>query len=209
LALLLISLLVVTVWRWRLIATPSVGRLFAMAALAPPVGLMLLGFAFDNTPIELRYLGFATPFVGLLLARALPRPLRHVVLAVQALALLGLIVRPETMQPARATATAAASLVGDGVVLLPRGNDGVGIVGAFAIESPSAERLLVIDQDESPSKIRGRASRYPRVVLALLGQDGASRATLPVMRLAFGDPCWRAVGHGFNVLAFERSCGEE
>jgi hypothetical protein len=113
------------------------------------------------------------------------------------------------MQPARATAAAAASIIGDGVVLLPHGNDGVGIVGAFAIESPPAERLLVIDQNESTSEIRARASRYQRVVLALLGQDAASRATLPAMRLAFGDPCWRAVGHGFNVLAFERSCGEE
>jgi hypothetical protein len=209
LALLLISLLVVAVWRWRLIATPSVRRLFAMAALAPPTGLMLLGLAFNNTPIELRYLAFATPFVGLLLAGALPHSPRHVVLAIQALALLGLIVRSETMQPARATAMAAASLVDDGVVLLPRGNDGVGIVGAFAIESPSAERLLVIDQNESPAEIRAYASRYPRVVLALLGQDGASRATLPVMRLAFADPCWRAVGQEFNVLALERSCGEE
>jgi hypothetical protein len=205
----LISLLVVTIWRWRLIATPSTRRLFAMSAFAPPIGLMLLGLEFNNTPIELRYLAFATPFVGLLLAGALPRPLRRVVLAVQTLALLGLVMRPETMQPARATATAAASLVGDGVVLLPRGNDGVGIVGAFAIESPSAERLLVIDQEESPAGIRARVSRSSRVVLALLGQDAASRATLPVMSLAFDDPCWRAVGHRFNVLAFERRCGEE
>ena len=52
--------------------------------------------------------------------------------------------RPETMQPARATAIAAASLVGDGVVLLPHGNDGVGIVGAFAVEAPPALRLLVV-----------------------------------------------------------------
>ena len=65
--------------------------------------------------------------------------------------------RPETMQPARATAVAAASLVDGGVVLLPHGNDGVGIVGAFAIESPPTLRLLVIDHDESPAEIRARA----------------------------------------------------
>jgi hypothetical protein len=46
-------------------------------------------------------------------------------------------------------------------------------------------------------------------VLALLGQDSDSRATLPHMRAAFDNPCWRAVGQGFNVLAFERICGEE
>ena len=52
-----------------------------MAAAAPPLGLLLLGFVFDNAPIELRYLAFATPFIGLLLAAALPRHIRHTVLA--------------------------------------------------------------------------------------------------------------------------------
>jgi hypothetical protein len=28
------------------------------------------------------------------------------------------------------------------------------------------------------------------------------------MRQAFADPCWRKAGEGFNVLAFERTCGE-
>jgi hypothetical protein len=45
--------------------------------------------------------------------------------------------------------------------------------------------------------------------LALLGQDAASRATLPIMREAFADPCWRLADEGFNVLAFDRICGEE
>ena len=207
LALCLIGLIALIVRRWRHIATPETRLLLAMAAAAPPVGLLLLGVVFDNTPIELRYLAFATPFIGLLLAAALPRHVRHAVLAIQAIALLGLMTRPETMQPARATAIAAASLVGDGVVLLPHGNDGVGIVGAFAVEAPPALRLLVIGRDASPAQIRARASGYPRVVLALLGQDAASRATLPVMRQAFADPCWRAAGEGFNVLAFDRVCG--
>ena len=63
----------------------------------------------------------------------------------QAAGLAGLMTRPETMQPARATAAAASRLAPGGLVLLPRGNDGVGIVGAFAIESPPAQRLLVVD----------------------------------------------------------------
>ena len=209
LALFLLGLIALIVRRWRHIATPETRLLFAMAAAAPPIGLLLLGFTFDNAPIELRYLAFATPFIGLLLAAALPRHIRHAVLAIQAIALLGLMTRPETMQPARATAIAAASLVGDGVVLLPRGNDGVGIVGAFAVEAPPTLRLLVIGRDASSAQIRARASGYPRVVLALLGQDEASRATLSVMRQAFADPCWRAAGEGFNVLAFDRICGEE
>ena len=209
LALFLIALIGLVIRRWRHIAIPETRLLFAMTAAAPPIGLLLLGFAFDNAPIELRYLAFATPYIGLLLAAALPRHIRHAVLAIQAIALLGLMTHAETMQPARAAAIAAASLVGNGVVLLPRGNDGVGIVGAFAVEAPPTLRLLVIGRDASSAEIRARASGYPRVTLALLGQDEASRATLSVMRQAFADPCWRAAGEGFNVLAFDRICGEE
>jgi uncharacterized membrane protein len=209
LAVLLAVLAVLTIQRRHRIATSEFRLLLALCAAAPPAGLMLLGLAFHNTPIELRYLAFATPFLALLLAAALPRFVRHIVLAIQAIALLGLMTRPETMQPARATAIAAASLMRNGVVLLPHGNDGVGIVGAFAVESPPTLRLLVIGQNETPAEIRTRASRYSRVVLALLGQDAVSRATLPAMREAFADPCWRPASEGFNVLAFDRICGEE
>ncbi len=48
------------------------------------------------------------------------------------------------MQPARAAAAEAASLAGGGIVLLPRGNDGVGIAGAFGIEAPPALPLLLV-----------------------------------------------------------------
>jgi hypothetical protein len=198
-----------------LLIAPIVARcrrihpLFILAAIAPPVGLLLLGVAFNNMPIELRYLAFATPFIGLLLAAALPRGLIYVVLAVQSLSLAGLMTRSETMQPARATAVAASALVQDGVALLPYGNDGVGIVGAIAIESPPALRLLVIRRDEPSAQIRAHAEPYPRVVLALLDQDADSHATVSHMREAFTDPCWRVAGEGFNVLAFDRMCGEK
>ncbi len=208
LAVLSVGLVAVIILRWRRIATSETRVLLVMTAVAPPIGLLLLGVVFDNTPVELRYLAFATPFVGLLLAAALPHYARNAVLAIQAVALIGLMMRPETMQPARATAVAAASLVHNGVVLLPHGNDGVGIVGAFAVESPPTQRLLVIGREETPAEIRARASRYPRMALALLDQDAASRATLPIMLQAFADPCWRAAGAAFNVLAFDRDCGE-
>jgi hypothetical protein len=216
LALLLVALTGLMIWRWQVIAMPGPRQLLAMAAAAPPLGLLLLGLVFDTAPIELRYLAFATPFVGLLLAGAFAslsrragRTLCGVVLAIQAVSLVGLMTRQETMQPARVTAVAAAALVGDGVVLLPHGNDGVGIVGAFASEAPPTMRLMVIGKDLTAGQIRARAGRFPRVVLALLGQDSDSRATLPVMREAFADPCWRAAGEGFNVLAFDRICREE
>jgi hypothetical protein len=200
--------------RWRRIArSPAARRLLAAAAAAPPVGLLALGLVFHNTPIELRYLAFATPFVALLLAGALaslPRYPRRavlaVLLAVQAAALAGLMTRPETMQPARATAAAANRLAEGGLVLLPRGNDGVGIVGAFAIESPPTQRLLVVDRDEPPDRVLARIGSARRAVLALLAQDDASRATLPIMRAAVAGSCWRQIADGFNVVAFDRIC---
>jgi 4-amino-4-deoxy-L-arabinose transferase-like glycosyltransferase len=207
LGVLLFGLIVLIVWRWRHGAEPARRALLALCAAAMPVGLLLLGLVFDNTPIELRYLAFATPFIGLLLA-TLPRSVCGVVLAIQAASIAGLIMRPETMQPARATAMAAAALVDDGVVLVPRGNDGVGIVGAFAIEAPQGLHMLVIGRDDSPAQIRTRVSQYQRVVLALLGQDADSRATLPAMHDAFVGPCWRAAGAVNGALAFARICGE-
>ena len=200
--------------RWRHVArAPAARRSLAAAAAAPPIGLLVLGLVFHNTPIELRYLAFSTPFAALLLAGALaslPRLPRRaaivLLLTVQAAALAGLMTRPETMQPARATAAAVAHIAQGGLVLLPRGNDGVGIVGAFAIESPPTQRLLVIDPDETPGEILVRIGEARRVVLALLAQDDASRATLPAMRAAVSGPCWRRIADGFNVAAFDRIC---
>jgi hypothetical protein len=98
--------------------------------------------------------------------------------------------------------------LGDGVVLLPRGNDGVGIVGAFANEVPGSSRILIIAPDASPQQIRAQVVQFSRVVLAMLAQDASSRATLPVMRAALADPCWRPVAEGYNVLVFNRVCVE-
>ena len=210
----LLALAALVAWRWRAIGARESRLLLAVAAVAPPIGLVLLGLAFDTTPIELRYLSFATPFIGLLLAGALAT-LSHrtgwafgVALAsLQALALAGLLTRPETMQPSRATAAAAAALAGrDGLVLLPRGNDGVGVVGPFLAESPDWLRVLPVGPLASPRRIVALATAYPRVVLALIDVDADSRATLPAMRAAFANPCWRPAGSGFNVIAFGRIC---
>ena len=218
LALLLVGLCGLIVWRWRQIGRPEGRALLGMAALAPPVGLLALGAAFDNTPIELRYLAFATPFFALLLAGALLSlvPARRgalvgVVFAIQAAALAGLAFMPETMQPQAATAREAAALAGpDGLVIVPRGDDGVGLVGAMVQSSPDWVRLLAIPRGEAPEAIRARSGTSPRVVLAMLGIDGASRATLPAMEAAFrDDPCWRPAGGGRDTLAFQRvrGCG--
>jgi hypothetical protein len=210
-AVLLVGLVVV---RWRRIGTLRACTLLTLGVLAPPVGLLLLGLVCNSTPIELRYLAFATPFAGLLLAGALaslPRRwclgLGGALLAVQAAALFGLMTRQETMQPARATAIAAAALAEGGVVLVPRGNDGVGVVGAFVNEAPDQLRLSIAQPTDTQQQIDARVSGADRVVLALIAVDAESRSTSAMLRAGFAaDPCWRPDGIGFNVLAFDRIC---
>lgn len=214
-AVLLVALVVL---HWRRIGAAPARHLFTLAALAPPLGLLSLGLVFGQTPIELRYLAFATPFAALLLAgmlSSLPSRWRlgvlAAILAVQGGALLGMVTRQETMQPARATAAAAASLAQGGVVLLPRGNDGVGVVGAFVNEAPPSLLLSIAEATDSATTLRARAGDAHRVVLALIGVDAASRATVTAMRAAFaGSACWREAGSGVNVLGYDRVCqGDE
>jgi hypothetical protein len=176
-------------------------RLVLGAAVAPPVGLLLLGFVFDNTPIELRYLSFGLPFVALLMAWALPRRVLAVVLVVQIASIAGLLLSPRTMQPARATAAEAVRLVGDGVVLVPRGNDGVGIVGAFGIETPPALPMLVIGP---AAAVVERIGAYRRVAVALMAQDRDSVATIGALRAALTASNWRLITSGSSVEVYER-----
>ncbi len=208
------GLMALIAWRWRALATPRTRILLAGCMVAPPLGLLVLGALFDSTPIELRYLCFATPFAGMLLAAALAaapwgRRLRSGVLILQALSLLGLALRAETMQPARAAARSAAALAGsDGVVILPRGNDGVGVVGPFLAELPDVTPVLLVRPEDDPESVRGRVPHGP-VVLALLGEDAASVAALRVMRAAFGGTCWHISGRGFATTALAPNCAAQ
>ncbi len=213
LVLALLSLFALVALRWRHIAGGGTRALLVMAAVATPVGLLLLGFVFDNTPIELRYIAFATPFFAVLLGGAfasLPRPAGMAtllaLLCVQALSLAGMMTRPETMQPQAEAARAARSLATDGsLVLVPYGNDGVGVLAAFVSESPDGMHIQRVDPGVSAAAIQATAARASRVVLVLLGLDADSRAVLPVMRRAFdGDACWKRAATGFDVIAFDR-----
>jgi hypothetical protein len=177
-------------------------RLVLAAAAAPPAGLLLLGAVFNNTPIEMRYLSFGLPFVAVLVASVRCRPLLPAVLALQAAAIAGLLLSPRTMQPARAAAAEAAALADSGIVLLPRGNDGVGIVGAFGIEAPPALPVLLVRPDDA---VIGRISPWRRVTVAALGQDRDSRATLAMLRGVLCAPNWRLVANGSNVEVYERT----
>ena len=227
---LLAVVLVVTVARSRPLGSGRAVRVLLAAAIAPPIGLLLLGAVFDNTPIELRYLSFGLPFIGLLVARAnanahahadalmlapmepgsdltrvgrsAPPLLLPLILTVQLVSIAGLLLSPRTMQPARAIAAEAARLAGDGIVLLPRGNDGVGIVGAFGIEAPASLPLLLVRPSNSFAL---HIIPYHRVVLALLGQDRDSSATIAFLRAAFVSPNWRRVAIGSNLEIYEQT----
>ncbi len=214
LVLALAGLFVLVVLRWPRIGTAPGRRLLAIGAVATPVGLLLLGVVFDNTPIELRYIAFATPFFAALLAGALaslPRPAGGgaiaALLCIQAVSIAGLMLRPETMQPQAQAAHAAGRLAtGDALALVPYGNDGVGVLGAFVSESAGGMRILPIGRDDSEAAIRTETGSSHRVVLVLLGLDADSRATVPVLQRAFErDPCWTRAASGFDVVAFDRN----
>lgn len=213
LVLALAALFGLVAWRWRHIAGREMRTLLVMAAVATPVGLLLLGFVFNNTPIELRYIAFATPFLAVLLAASFASLQRRTglvallaLLCVQAISLAGLMTRPETMQP-QAQAARAAQRIATGrspLVLVPYGNDGVGVLGAFVSEAPDAMHIRHVDPGVPPTAVRALASGASRVVLVLLGLDADSRAVLPVMQQAFEqDRCWKRGPAGFDVIAFD------
>nr|WP_321984829.1 hypothetical protein [uncultured Lichenicoccus sp.] len=210
----LAALVALVALRWNRIGIARARLLPAMAGLATPVGLLLLGFVFNNTPIELRYIAFAMPFLAVLVAgslASLPSPIGQRVLiallCVQALSLIGMMTRPETMQPQAQTARAAARLeIPGALVLVPFGNDGVGVLAAFVREAPPSMRLLSVNPGTDPALLRRRVGDASRVILVLLGLDGVSKATLPQMLRAFRSvPCWTQGPSGFDTVAFDRS----
>lgn len=213
-------------WHAR-VPTPPAVRALALAALAPAAGLLALGAVFDTTPIELRYLSFALPMAMPLLAGALSGSVRQgdgpllfagarrrrwrwpvlgMLLGVQGLAVVGLLTRPETMQPARRVAAAATELAAGAPVLLPAGNDGVGIIGAFGQEAPPDLRLIAVRADETPLQIRARVADQGKVVVAGITQDSASRAAVTAMQAAFADPCWQVSAARDGAVSYRRTC---
>ncbi len=76
-------------------------------------------------------------------------------------------------------------LGGDTIVLVPNGNDGVGIVGAFGIEAPPLLPILVI---RSTDPINERIAPYSRVALAVLAQDHESIAAIAAAHAILDQP---------------------
>ncbi len=198
-------LLVVPVIRTRpWTGSPAIRPILA-AAGAPAIGLLALGAVFDNTPIELRYLSFGLPFVALLLAT----PSRLVgwrvalLLTLQLGGIAGLLLAPRTMQPAGAAARDAVRLAGRAVVLVPSGNDGVGIVGAFGISATPAMPMLVVSRGEAVAPL---LAPFDRVAVAVLAQDRDSIAELGALHAVLAAADWRQVAGTRYLEVFQR-CG--
>ena len=177
--------------------------LFALAACAMPAGLLALGLLFDNTPIEIRYFAFAIPFIALLLAQTLPPSWRYIFLGLQACGILGLILAPSTQQPQGLAARQLRGLnAASALVLLPFGNDGVGIPGPFIEAAPDDLRLELLTPDAQPD-----LSRESRVVLALLPVDDSSKRTGADLLAGFNaNPCWKNQYASRLLRVFSRTC---
>jgi 4-amino-4-deoxy-L-arabinose transferase-like glycosyltransferase len=217
-ALLLASALAVAV-RFRSLGAP--GWLGLLGFAAPSAGVALLGMVFAKTPIELRYLAFAAPFAGLLVASAAAAWTRAgwrrlavaglgLVLLVQAAGVAGMALHPATRQVQRDALQAVAPLLGPGsVLLLPFGNDGVGLVGAALREAPRNQPVLVLRLDDAASAPARMKGFQRAVLLAITDRDGAIQAEAAANALlAQGwreDPIpWRDTRRGYTARVFTR-----
>jgi hypothetical protein len=198
----LVSLAVIGhLWRARSRFAKGAKRILLAGALAPPAGLLLLGAVFDKTPIELRYLSFGLPFIALLMAAMRAPRLTLCVHAFQAAAILGLLFDPRTMQAARAAATEAARAAEDGIVLIPRGNDGVGIIGSFGIEAPPGMPLLAVGQTDA---IIPYMTGYRRAVVVLMPRDRDSIPVIGRLHDVLTLAGWRRAANGSNIALYEK-----
>jgi hypothetical protein len=178
--------------------------LFALCTLSVPAGLLALGILFDNTPIEIRYAAFALPYAALLLAATLPRICLYFLLIVEAAGVLGLIVAPSTMQPQAIAAAQLARLAKpSALLLLPFGNDGVGIPGPFIATAPDDQRIELVRPGTQPDLSRERT-----VILAVLDGDGSSkRSSTEILALLRADPCWVLQPSTKLLQIFSNYCG--
>jgi hypothetical protein len=194
---LLLAGAIAVAWRWRGLGPTR--WLWLGGFAAPSAGLLLLGALAGNTPVELRYLAFAAPFAALLLAGAAGAVAqRHpraalaglgLLLAVQGAGILGMALHPATRQAYRdAMAALAPSLGPQALLLVPRGNDGVGIVVATLREAPPDQPMLLL-RDGTP--LPPSVEPYRRlVILGITDRDGARQVEAALAALR-ADPAWR------------------
>lgn len=202
LALLLLAAALAVASAWRRLGPTR--WLWLGGALAPSAGVLALGAAFGNTPIELRYIAFAAPFAAALIAaaagawaRTAPRAAAAgfgLVLAVQAAGTAGMALHPATQQPfRRAVAAAAPHLGDDGILLVPFAEDGVGVTGGVLREAPPHQKMLVLRLDDAAAAPE-RAAEFRRAVLLGLGDKGGAEQARAASAALRADPSWHSLG---------------
>ena len=121
------------------------------------------------------------------------------------------------MQPQGAAARAAAALAtADTLVLLPFGNDGVGVPGPFIATAPDALRVLLIGAGAggarsaavpNPVAASEALRSEPRLILARVAADDASRAAVSQAQAYFqNDPCWQLQQQTKLVAVYLNRC---
>jgi hypothetical protein len=174
--------------------------LFCLLVMAPAAGLLALGLLFNNMPIEIRYLAFSLPFLALLLSPLTRLPFL-LLLTAQAAGVLGLCLAPATMQP-QALAARQAAAVPAALVLLPYGNDGVGIPGPFIAAAPNIMRIQLLRAGAPPD-----ISAATTIALANIAIDAASRtATRDTLAQLRADPCLLEQQTTPLIKIFHREC---
>ncbi len=178
--------------------------LFLAATAATPAGLLALGLIFHTTPIEIRYLAFSLPPAALLLSTAAPT-WRTALLVAQAAAIAGLAFAPQTMQPQQRAAAATRAFSGENpLILVPYGNDGVGIPAQFMQGAAPAARVVLL---------RGRLPDLlaePHILLATIAIDASSRAqTTAAARTFAADPCYLITSRTSLITAISNTCAHQ
>jgi hypothetical protein len=177
--------------------------LLIAATAATPAGLLALGLIFHNTPIEIRYLAFSLPPAALLLSTAAPA-WRGTLVAVQAAAIAGLALAPQTMQPQQRAARDATAFTDNPLILLPYGNDGVGIPAQFMQGAPTNARLFLL-RGAMPD-----LSAEPHILLATIAIDARSTAETAMAKAAFAaDRCYRATAPTALITSVLNACAHQ
>jgi hypothetical protein len=108
-----------------------------------------------------------------------------------------------------ALAVLAPSLGPDTLLLVPHGNDGVGIVGAVLAEAPPGQPLLVLREAEAGA-LPAQAVRFSRLVLLGITDRDGERQVARAREVLAGDPDWREAAtpwrdarRGFSATVFE------
>jgi hypothetical protein len=110
------------------------------------------------------------------------------------------------MQPQAAAAREGFAAAGpEGLLLVPYGHDGVGVLSAVVSALPDAARVLAVRVGDA-GKLGAGMAGYARVVLVLTGLDWESRAALFDMEAAVAGGCWRAGARSAVVAVFDREC---